>query len=260
MNAYSRRQLIASAAALTSVQLAHAQIGAPEAHPRDVGRKMNADGTVRGFVANTFIGHLAQQGEDFAVFDAFLDIYREFPRHAFSQKIGLLPPSSYHITVFGGLNDVDRGTSNWPPSIPVDRSIESVTTQYLRELRNLPKLSAEPFLFDIDKSQRPSLQKEGALTIPLRPLDNSTDRRLRAIRDQLSTLSGLRRRDHDSYQYHVTIGYFFRFLNEQEAHDLSDSTARWMEGLAALPRKPRISSIYFCRLRDMYAYEELHQL
>lgn len=260
MHKYTRRQLLASAAALGSADLSYAQPGMQQGLPKDVGRKMNSDGSVREFLANTFIGPLAQQGEDFAVFDAFLDIYRDFPRHAFHRKIALLPPSSYHITVFGGLNDVDRGTPNWISSIPADMPIERVTEQYLQALHKLPKLNGAPLLFDVDMERLPPAKKEGGLTIPLRPADLATERSLRVIRDQLSDLTGIRRKDHDSYEYHVSIGYFFQFLNADEAQDLREATARWMRHIAAVDRKPRIASVQFCRLRDMYAYEALHQL
>jgi hypothetical protein len=221
---------------------------------------MNADGSVHAFAANTFIGHLGQQGEDFAVFDALLNIYREFPCHSFHQKIALLPPSSYHITVFGGLNEADRGSKRWSQTIARDMSMEQATERYLQALRMLPKLGEQPFQFEVDFEHVTAPKTEGSLYIALRPVDLATERRLQAIRNQLADLTGLHRPDHDHYSYHVTIGYFFKFLDAIEAQDLSVATAQWMQAIAATQRKPRITSVQFCRLRDMYAYEELHRL
>src|SRR3546814_10770713 len=49
---------------------------------------------------------------------ALLDIYREAPAHPFVRKITLLPPSSYHMTIFGGANDKPRERKSWPADLP----------------------------------------------------------------------------------------------------------------------------------------------
>lgn len=236
--------------------VAQSNSGAGEAS--DVGRKVNADGTVREFIANTFIGPLGQQGEDFAMFDALLDVYREFARHSFHKKIALLPPSSYHITVFGGLNEVDRGTERWSSRDPVDAPLEQVTERYLRELRVLPRLDREPFLFEVDISRSPSLR--GNLSVPLRPINEKTRIRLQTIRNQLAELTGIRRPDHDKYAYHITLGYFFRSLDPDEVQALATAANLWIRRLAVHRRPFRINSIQLCRLRDMYAFEQIFEL
>ena len=262
MSDFTRRKLLtnamATSMALEPMRNALAQSSDGFGEASDVGRKMNADGTVREFFANTFIGPLGQQGEDFAVFDALLDVYREFPRHNFHKKIALLPPSSYHITVFGGLNEVDRGTPRWAHTIPADLPIEDVTERYLRALRALTKFEKKPFQLAVD-FERP-LNFRGSFYIPLRPVDEDTRVRLQSIRDQLALLTGIRRADHNRYEYHVTLGYFFQSLNAHEVKALAATTKQWMQRVALLRRPLNIDAVHFCRLRDMYAFEQLHQL
>src|SRR5690349_15028789 len=85
------------------------------------GHKFRPDGRVLPFPGSTIICHLPQQGASFEAFDAILDIYRELPDHAFSKKLGVLPPSSYHMTIIGTATDADR---RWPPYVPQQASIE----------------------------------------------------------------------------------------------------------------------------------------
>jgi hypothetical protein len=247
----SRRQFAVAAALACGLS----QVTAMAAPPRDVGRKFNADGTVRGFAGNTFVGHIGQQSEDFAVFDKLLNIYREVPRYSFAGKLALLPPSSYHVTVFGGLNEADRGTPRWPALLAPDLGLEVATQAWLQKLRTRPRLNDATFLFELDSP--PPHMSEGAPYIPLRPADDATAERLITLRDDLSRLTGIRRADHERYQYHMTLGYLYRLLTAVQADELRDATISWMSNM---PRRLRISGIQFCSFRDMYAFRVLHDL
>lgn len=225
--------------------------------PHDVGRKFNADGTVRPFGGNTFIGHIAQQGAGFELFDALLSIYRECPAHGFARKIALTPPSSYHVTVFGGLNDEDQGRPRWPRGLPAGMTVDAVTQRWLRLLQARPRSAAPPLEFAF---ARPAAMVDGAPHLPLQPANDATAARLVAIRDDLSALTGIRDKDHARYQYHMTFGYIFQLLSDSEAQDLLAATADWVDRLAAHGRTIAIPAVQFCSLRDMYAFRVLHTL
>jgi hypothetical protein len=248
----SRRQFTAAAILACSAP----QVMANNALlPRDVGRKFNADGTVRDFAGNTFIGHVGQQGEDFAAFDRLLDVYRDAPRYSFAAKLALLPPSSYHITIFGGMNEADRGTVRWPATLAPDISLMAANRSWLEKLRARARMSDATFSFELNPP--PPHMLEGAPHIPLRPADDATALRLAKLRDDLSRLTGIRRGDHDQYQYHLTFGYLYKHLTSAQADDLQRATALWM---ANMPRRFRISGVQFCSFRDMYAFQILHDL
>jgi hypothetical protein len=230
----------------------------PERLPKDVGRKFNADGSVKTFLGNTFIGHIAQQGAGFEGFNTVLDVYREFPKHSFSNKVALLPPSSYHITVFGGANEVDRGTARWVKTTPTNMPISEITDQYLQAFKKMDGKYSVPFEFIVDEV--PPARTEGTLKIPFKPANKSTEMRLRQLRDDLSELTGIREPDHDDYKFHLTLGYIYRFLSQEEAEKVSDLTKRYMERISRLEKKIQIHKIQFCQLQDMYAFEVLHEL
>jgi hypothetical protein len=244
---------LAAAAARGTAAQGQPSAGATPA-PGDVGRKFNADGTVRPFAGNTFIGRIPQQGARFAVFDTLLDAYREVPASRFARKLTMLPPSSYHVTLFGGVNDADRNTPKWASPAPHDTPIDKLDALYLDRLRRAARPARRGFEFACGAPPEPGA--DGTLHIPLRPADAATQSRLRALRDELSALTGIRRPDHDRYEYHVTLGYLYGFLDESEASEMRKATASWMQRLERLGTPILIPSFHFCTFRDMFAFEE----
>ncbi|BBB58427.1 hypothetical protein UNDKW_0154 [Undibacterium sp. KW1] len=118
--------------------------------PKDVNRKFNADGSVRSFAGNTFVGHIEQQGAGFQGFDTLLNVYREVPKYSFKEKIALLPPSSYHITVFVGVNDEDRNTPRWRDGLDRATPINKITSETTKLLKSRKKTHYAPFEFILD--------------------------------------------------------------------------------------------------------------
>jgi hypothetical protein len=259
MNKISRRQfVVASALAFSTSGISTAATQKAEVSTlRDVGRKFNADGTVKRFGGNTFIGHVRQQGDDFELFDTLLNIYREFPGYSFSSKISLTPPSSYHITVFGGLNDEDIRNARWPRQLSPELSVDAVTQTWLRQLQGRSPIADHSFEFELGT---PSLKTDGAPHIPLHPADDATAKRLAALRNDLSELTGIRDQDHDRYQHHLTFGYVHRLLTGVEAELLKAATGHWIEKLSNQARRLRIPAVQFCSFQDMYAFRVLHEL
>ena len=259
MNQSSRRRFVTAGALALSVPGVGtaASTKAPTAYPHDVGRKFRPDGTVLPFGGNTFIGHIRQQGPDFDLFNGLLDIYREFPTYDFASKVSLTPPSSYHVTVFGGLNEEDMGKPRWPSKLPPDMPINRVTQLWLRQLQARPPLAIPGFEFEFGT---PTIKRGGAPHIPLRPVDDATATRLAALRNELSALTGIRDADHDRYEYHMTFGYTHAFLSDSEAAALKSVTQHWIGKLSARGQRIRIPAVQFCRLVDMYAFQVLHEL
>ncbi|MFY8018038.1 MAG: DUF1868 domain-containing protein, partial [Inhella sp.] len=155
-----RRRVLLAAAGLPALAAA-AQAAAPSnakpeptgpSHPRDVGRKFYADGRPMTFAGNTFLGHVPQQGAAYEMFDQWLDISREMPQHAFARKLSLVPTSSWHVTLMGGVNDVDRATPVWPSDLPRDMPMDEIHRRLLQRVqgRRTPILAPCNFVVDTD--------------------------------------------------------------------------------------------------------------
>jgi hypothetical protein len=251
MDALSRRALLAAGPLLG---LAGQVLAADRpAFPPDVGKKFDAEGRVMPFVGNTIICHLPQQGPGSEFFDGLLDIYRALPRQVFSGKITPLPPSSYHMTIFGGANDPYRQPGLWPADLPLDLPIAECGRILGERLKAFDLECALPIRMRIDRAEPPA--SERPLTIRLEPLDAAETIKLRRLRARLSKVLGIAIQEPDAYRFHVTLAYLWRWLTPDEDRAFRASLAGWRARLAkACPVLERGAPEY-CLLDDMFAFK-----
>ncbi len=222
--------------------------------PPDVGRKFFANGRVMPFAGNTIICHLPQQGEDAEPFRALLDIYRMLPSHSFARKIAALPPSSYHMTLFGGANDKERRASLWPSGLPLDMPIAQCNRVLGDRLRTF-RLGEEggPYRMRIDLAEPPV--DEAPLTIRLLQADEGEAARLRRLRTRLSETLGIRAPDQDQYRFHITLAYLVEWLTDEEKQDFRRTLAGWKDMLATRAPVLMLGAPEYCTLEDMFAFD-----
>lgn len=249
-----RRAFLAGSAAFAAGVLARPALAAnpQRSHtlPPDVGRKFASDGTVLPFNGNTIICHLPQQGADSAPFDALLDVYRALPGEGWARKVAALPPSSYHMTIFGGANDKERHHPLWPADLPLDLPMgdcDRILGERLRAFRLGEE--AGPYLMRVNPQEPHG--GETPLTLRLLPADAAQDRRLRRLRDRLSQVLGIIDNDHDHYRFHITLGYQFAPLTAQEDAAWRLSLARWKRQIPPIT----LGAPEYCLLSDMFAFK-----
>jgi hypothetical protein len=252
----SRRHLMAAAG--TSLLATGIPTLAMTPPPPDVGLKFLRSRRPMPFAGNTFVGHLEQQGDGYDSFDRVLNIYREFPEQRFANKFALLPPSSYHVTLLGGVNEVDRAGGPWPSDLTRDRALADINADYLARLkeRAAPPLGACRFLVN------PSAAKTGSndnLLIPLRPADTQTAQRLEAARQALMQLTRLQRPDYTNFQFHISLAYLCATLDGAEQAAYRTSVRTWLTQLAAAG-PITVPHFHFCTFNDMYAFRTLYEV
>ena len=224
------------------------------AYPPDVGSKFYADGRVHPFAGNTIICHLPQQGEHASAFTGFLDIYRDAPQHSFMRKVALLPPSSYHMTVFGGANDKPRLADTWPSDLPMDLPIADCNRQLAERLRSFQLDCALPFRMRVDTDQD-APTPGSALTMTLVPFDGGEQAKLRRLRDRLAERLLIRAKGHHNYAYHVSIGYQVAWFSPEEERALKQTWRNWTEALATHAPLIVLGAPEFCVFQDMFAFD-----
>jgi hypothetical protein len=215
--------------------------------------KFNPDGTVRPFAGNTVICHLDQQGPNAGAFDALLDIYREAQGRAFVRKMTLLPPSSYHMTVFDGVNDKDRDQV-WPAGLTPDLSIEECSRILEERLRTSGPYPVAPIRLRVDIREVPADAKP-VLRFELLPCDADEARKLQGLRDRLAQVFGFRRASHDGYVFRISMTYLIRALEGEESNDFSQCFRRWCEDLERRCPLITLGMPEFCTFKDMYAFK-----
>jgi hypothetical protein len=226
--------------------------------PPDIGRKFYPDGRVMRFDGNTIICHLDQQGPNAAMFEAMLDVYRDAPRHAFMRKVTLLPPSSYHMTIFGAANDKDRKLPLWPSDLPPDMSMQACDEALGSRLRAVRFGIDRPFRMKVDV--REPKADERPLTIRLLPADNAEERRLRDLRNQFSDILKIRAPRHDEYSFHITMGYLIRWLNSAEQAAFRQTLKVWRETVASACPVIELGVPEYCTIKDMFHFSRQFNL
>lgn len=219
----------------------------------NAGTKFYPDGRVRIWPGNTIVHHLPQQGEGSACFNALLDVYRDIPTRGFARKLAILPPSSYHMTLFGGANDLDRRAEVWPSGMALDTPMAEVSDLVGARVKAMPLMTALPIRMRVDPTRIPDAEKP--LKIRLLPLDAAEERKLRRLRDRLAEATGIRAPGHENYRFHISLAYLLDALNPGEAAEYRAAQREWEMQVAKVSPVIALGAPEFCVFKDMYAFE-----
>jgi hypothetical protein len=127
--------------------------------------------------------------------------------------IGFLPPSSYHMTTFELLTDYWRQPHRWTPALPLDAPIPATDAYFQTAVPRVPL--PEAFLMRFAR-----VDPATPATMNLEPADEATRAALRAYRDGLAAATGIKFPNHDTYQFHITLGYKLVEFGEEALREL----------------------------------------
>lgn len=249
----SRRVILSAGLPVVALGGSIARADQRSPYPPDVGRKFHADGRVKPFAGNTIICHVPQQGPGSKIFDGLLDIYRQLPAHPFAAKVTALPPSSYHMTIFGGANDQDRKPGLWPADLPLDLPMVDCDRLLGERLKAFRLDCALPLRMRVNLAEPAA--SERPLTIRLLPVDDAEQAKLIRLRDRLSQALEIRSPAHDAYRFHITLGYLCRWLTPAEDADYRRALRTWREDLARRCPVIELGAPEYCTLADMFAFK-----
>jgi hypothetical protein len=216
----------------------------PELYPRWINQKFEPNGCLLPFPGNTIICHLSPESE---LHRALLHLYNDLQGTEFSSFYTMLPPTSWHMTIFEGVSDKIRKPGLWPESLALDAPLESCTTLFKEKLRDFDMRTEPPFRMAVYGFEA----LEDGIALRVVPSSPSEERRLRQLRDRLSTLLDTRYPGHDHYSFHLSISYMLRFLNKQRHDDI------WkflQEYLSKLPEYFDLGAPEFCTFDDMSVF------
>ncbi len=253
---YTRRDFLMHSSLLSAAALIpflHAQDKSPvspQIPSRDTLLKFNSDGTRRSFAGNTVICHLPVQC---AMRDAMIELHDALAALPFHNKLGLTSIDSYHMTVFAGANDQDRMISGWPSYVARDASIE-VCNHMVGERMEKARLACElPLRVRVDVPQ--TLAFPTACTLRLVPVDAAEQTKLRAVRDQLAEVYGFRSKDHDAYQFHMTMSYQMQPFTAQEQVEYRAILKTHVNRIVAAEPILELGNPEYCTFPDMFRFD-----
>jgi hypothetical protein len=259
----SRRDLLKRAAATSALPFipsAFSQTATNQSPPspnvpassRD---KFNADGSVRPFAGNTVISHLPAQC---SLRDRIADLRDALDRTSYRSTFALLPVDSYHMTVFGGLNDQQRQAPLWPADLPANTPIEECTRILDARFATFRLDCPLPIRMKLDRAD--TIANSNGVSLHLLPADEAENRAIRHLRDRLSSVFGFRDPGHDTYVFHITVAYRLAMLppgQDRDYRTLLDAHAARIVDAAPIIE---LGLPAFCSFRDMYRFEPLRYL
>lgn len=210
--------------------------------PAGTASKFEADGRVKPFAGTTFVSALAEDRPESA---AIADVADRLKLASVGKRLTFLPRSSYHMTVFEGINVSQTETAFWPADLP-PTDLATATAFFEARIADVGGIAAPLRMVPTGL-----LSWTAGLVVGLEPADAAENARLRGFRDRLAAAIGLRKPDHDGYGFHLTLAYWL-----DRADDADWALER--DGLSALVRETvptlALPAPDFCTFADMYAF------
>ncbi len=213
--------------------------------PPDVGRKFDASGAVLPFAGNTFICHVQPRTVAHgALTEASLALQTGPASEAFS----FLPPSSFHMTVFEGVCDVERNddADRWPARIKRDAPLSEINQTFQNDCAAVP----------LPKQQevRPT-GIFGGFSVSLSGTSPLAEASLRHTRRLLRDATGIYRTDFNAYDFHITLAYPLRWLTPAEANSVMDLSDQIFDQLVTQVSHVVLGPVEFCTFEHMHAFD-----
>ncbi|KAJ7602196.1 RNA ligase/cyclic nucleotide phosphodiesterase [Mycena polygramma] len=208
--------------------------------------KFDKEGNVQPFPGNTILGVLSPSSEP-ELYNSLLALHEKLKDSYLSHLYVLLPPSSWHMTVFEGVCDRVRNFAAWPDDLPNDASLEECNSLYEKKLSSFD-LRCDP------TSSRFAITGfyplYGIIGLRLRWLR-------RGLRDRLSNLLRIRAGNHNAYSFHITITYLLRTPNKDQDEELMMFLTDHFKGM---PKQFEPGPPEFCTFADMFTFTRLFYL
>jgi hypothetical protein len=167
-----------------------------------------------------------------------------------AQIYTLLPPSSWHMTVFDGVCDGNRNGERWPGDLDREAPLLEINQTFearLKAGRFGPGLS---FAMRV-RRLRPLMN---VIAIELEPADEGEERAVRALRQRLAATLSFDRSAPDTYTFHITLAYFLRFPDASEKARLESLMTDEIQDMAKSLDPFRVGPPEFCHFNDMFAF------
>jgi len=196
------------------------------------------------FPGNTIICHLPI---DSPLRPGLLNLHKTLEEGENRHLYTLLPPESWHMTVFEGVVDAKREIGFWPDDLPLNIPLDQCTSHFAQKLDR----------FDLHHIGDLEMKVSGwqplvdGIGLTLTSKQVSQEAELRTLRDRLSDALQLRNPQHDHYVFHLSIAYLLKKLTPAQSEALA---AVLQHALANLPSGFALGVPEFCDFDDMFEF------
>ena len=219
-------------------------------YPMWIGHKFMPDGQLLPFPGHTIICHISPESE---LFRALRELYEALKSQEFASLYILLPPSSWHMTIFEGVSDQIRKSCSWPASLALDEPLSSCTT-FVRERLAVFNLECEPPFHMVVEGYEPLME---GIALKVIPASAEEEKRLRRLRNRLSKQCQMQHPGHDTYSFHISLAYLLRHPDHAQHHKLSEFLQAYR---SKLPLRFELGAPEFCTFDNMFAFHHQFDL
>ena len=211
-------------------------------------QKFDAHGNVLRFPGNTLLCHVPLFTP---LSDALTAVRDRIGTSAHADALALLPPESYHMTVFEGVNDLARIRERWPAALPLNATMAECTRHMDDKLRAFDLGCDLPLRMKLDEPGQQLMI--GAMRLV--PADAGEAHKLRELRDRLARHLGMRTPWHDSYAFHITHSYLIKLMSLDALKQALAFHAGLYTELVAQLGVITLGAPEFCTFNDMQAFD-----
>lgn len=245
-----------TAGLLESSAVVAAQPGAPQT-PNSIGiptldtqMKFNPDGTRRPFRGNTIVCHLQPQGQ---LRDAVDALALDIKKLSMMPKIAVLPPESFHMTVYPGANDQARDITGWPSDLPITASIDECSRKVEERIAGFRMHCDLPIRMIVDRST--TIANPRASTLRMVGANAEEEKKIRTIRDRHVDVFQFKDRQHDQYGFHITLAYQLQPFTPPEQEEYGMLLRHHVPLIVDAAPVVEFANPEFCTFPDMYRFD-----
>lgn len=222
-------------------------------YPSGVPDKFDPQGNVQHFPGNTIICPLRKGGKNNTeLYASLLSLRDKIKESSFAHFFALLPPSSYHMTVFEGVTDKYRKPGYWPSDMSLDDSLENCTAYFTAKLHSFDVSNDLPYHLSVVGFKF----LDSGISLHIEP-STKDSRQLRDLRDRLADLLKYRQPDHLTYGFHLSVAYTLMWLTDDEKREMMSLL---MDHFQAMPKEFELGPPEFCKFENMFAFEPILSL
>ena len=160
-----------------------------------------------------------------------------------------LPPSSFHMTLFDCCNFNTKNTNYWPSGIDQNMDYKDIAVELNKRIQNY--IFPKEFNFKLKMFF-------GGYSIILEPYSEKDEKILRNCRDELSSLLKIKFENHQRYNFHITLAYILRELNQIEINNLIKFNKKLSLDFSKKFPKVTFTKPEMCTFEDMLEFKSIN--
>lgn len=204
--------------------------------------KFYKNGDARLYRGNTIISFMNDPEQ--ILYKIAKDFKKELQNLNISNKLALLPETSYHMTIFTLLRDIDRNTEIWPKYIKEDENFSDIDIELLEKFKKIePYHDVYVKLTDVRQT---GLVLEG--------FSKEDDMKLRDYRERLHDAFKIKHEGHEDYIFHISTSYQMLEFDDKDNDEFKSLRKDFLNKHLEQASRVKIQKPEFVIFNDMLAY------